>query len=100
MSLQSIRENILKGCGHMSEGMVKGLRFQTQCGNTGFKDAVCLCEVCQAKLSTLDLTEKETISYIQELNHINQTTSYNFLRSVMQEKLDEIREELSQAVKG
>jgi hypothetical protein len=67
MSLQQIRENILKGCGDGWSSManidcncVKGL----------------LCPVCQAKLSTLDLIEKDVQKEIAE----NQTMAARFWR--------------------
>lgn len=45
-------DEIMKGCGQWSKGKLKGLPFETQCGNTGFKDKVCLCDVCREKLKT------------------------------------------------
>ena len=66
-------EELKKGCGTWSEGKVKGVTFQTQCGNTGFKDKVCLCEVCQARLEGFQKgkleQKKEELEF---LKHIKQ----------------------------
>ena len=52
MSLQQIRENILKGCGNCrANSMVK------------IKD---LCRICQVKLSTLDLAEVSFAKQIEK----------------------------------
>ena len=52
-------EELMKGCGAWTKGKMKGLPFETQCGNEGFKDAVCLCEVCRARIDERERMEKE-----------------------------------------
>ncbi|MFA5396817.1 MAG: hypothetical protein WC346_12490, partial [Methanogenium sp.] len=63
-----------------SEGKVKGVTFQTQCGNTGFKDKICLCEVCQAKLSILTEYDKSIKEMIEKvLSILKEGCGVNFV---------------------
>jgi len=56
-------EKIEKGCGAWSQGVVKGLSVQMQCGNTGFKDKLALCEICRAELKA---TIKTSIEWCED----------------------------------
>jgi hypothetical protein len=73
MSLQSIREDILKGCGETDNMLYLGKGFD-KCGELKLDNSKTkfLCPVCQAKLSILDLAE---VSFAKQI----EKTMYNMI---------------------
>jgi hypothetical protein len=107
MSLAQIREDILKGC----KKEFKAKHFNdtweySNCGEAEWsyaddKTGVRLCPGCQAKLSTLDLVEKEILKEIDKLIIITENrlfTDLNTRKKNVINTLNELKSKLSQAV--
>jgi hypothetical protein len=95
--IQARIEEVKKGCGSWSEGKVKGLTVQMQCGNTGFKDKICLCEVCRDKLAAYEQCQKweaerdkEEIEWLKEIFDVKQLVKDFRSIKVSQEEQTEI----------
>jgi hypothetical protein len=106
MSLQQIREDILKGCGKKNQDNCPCGKLYSPINYIKAR----LCPVCQAKLSTLDLIEKEISDNIEglddkfiNLSTMNYTTkgdTWTILKQDWNKLVSELKSKLSQAVKG
>jgi len=91
-------EKILKGCGVWSQGNIKGLTIQMQCGDDRFKDKIGLCEVCRAELKA---TIKTSIEWCEdEIKFLNERKkAYNdderFMFSNFGERLEQLQTHLN-----